>query len=132
MQDLEIVKQHCLYFGCWSKDKKGHFLHRTSGWTVRDFDVDMRSVHLPFNRYHWLDGFFNNTREQSKAQMIHLPGWSIMCMYDYSADGRGASNAAFLIPKKGLAVAEALQYARAAFPEQVARIEAAAPIVELT
>jgi hypothetical protein len=119
----------CLYFGCWKKGTSGHYLVDRYNHSVRQCVFHLYGLSA-FHSLDWLDGFFNN-RTQSKAQLIHLPGWTIASMPDNSVDSRGGSNAAFLVPMERATLNEVLEVARYAFKDQVERIEAVAPITEL-
>lgn len=120
-----------LYFGCKSKDEKGHFcwLYPNLTTTYRD-RIEATSV-LPF-RADILDGGLlkNAYSPQSKAILSRIGNWTIISMGDYSADGRGASNASF-VAEGNHTLLEMIAIAHKYFPEQAKRIEAAAPITAL-
>ena len=118
------VLANCLFFGCWSSQQKGHFLHNVNGGSSAD-----RTAQLPFAQRpsYVLDGLFK-PKGQSVAMVMNIPGWSLIWMEDCSGDDRPGSCAAFLVPLENLGFEEIKTWARASFPHLVERIEAKAPI----
>lgn len=85
----------CYYFGCESKAESGHYL----------FAPGMRSVNTkalprdwPFE-YGELDGKYaaqgRRKDHEGIARLVHVRGWTVLAMWDRSADSRHNSNAAF-------------------------------------
>src|SRR5208282_2215328 len=98
----------------------GHYLCAPGGGHFRPEKI------LPF-RYEAIDGLLYSNAKQSLAVIMHILGYTIMMMGDYSADTRGGSNAAFLASGT-FNFNEMKELAQKFFPEQLKRIEAAAPI----
>ena len=117
-----------LYFGCWSKENKGHYawLYPDKICTYRD---DVRGI-LPFKAF-ILDSLLKDTSSpQSRAQLSHIGNWTVITMGDYSADSRGGSTASFVAEGK-YNLNEMVELAYKFFPEQITRIEAVAKILPL-
>lgn len=80
------------FFGVKSASEKGHFLYDVNGYQVW-------SEHpLPF-RYPILDGSLLPPREPEEQGKLHLAiinGWTILGMWDRTADKRGGCNCSFI------------------------------------
>lgn len=112
-----------IYFGC--VNDVGHFFH---GPDLRSLDA--AELGLPWEQ---VDGQLTprSVTTQSAASVHHSGGWTALAVHDYTVDSRGNSNSVFFLNcGKPIPFAAALEAARAAFPSIVARIEAAAPILE--
>jgi len=108
----------CYYFGVWDVTRLGHFLFQTNGqYRFSSSLIDG----FPFT-IAGLDSTLILDPKQSRALLIHVNGWTIMAMSDYTGDGRRGAKSIFVIPAKGLNLNEAKEAAKAAFPEQYERI----------
>lgn len=120
-----------LYFGCLDT---GHYL-----WSIADgrYTHEWKCV-TPWPK---IDGelqpgcgsapIWKLTQEQSAGQLHHRDGWTAIAFWDRTGDERGNSNSTFLFDAT-LTFTEALEQARIHFPEIVARMEAAAPLHEVS
>lgn len=107
----------CYYFGCWSKDRRGHFLYNRTGATVRDSAIPF-SINI-------LDAGLLPDRFEQKEGINHLSvinGWTVVSMWDRSADSRPSSNSSFIVPNATLSTNEVLAIAAEVFPQIVERI----------
>lgn len=83
----------CFYFGAWSKDRLGHYLHAPGGSTSR-----MYEEMLPF-ACSILDSRLlpNGEEVEGRVQRSVINGWTVLSFWDRSADSRGKSNSAFVM-----------------------------------
>ncbi len=83
------------YFGCWSANHKGHYLHLPGHvFTGRECWND-----LPRAWQHELDGHLcprGPQQIEGLAALHHLDGWTAFAFWDRSADQRPNSNSVFL------------------------------------
>lgn len=84
------------FFGVISADHQGHYLYDANGqavWSSKSLNL------LPF-RYAILDGGLlppGLVEEQGKLHLAVINGWTILGMWDRSADTRGNCNASFIV-----------------------------------
>ena len=117
-----------LFFGCWDKHRTGHYLVNTDGSLVNDDyrQKEMGGCPLSANQ---LDGVFAPRtavyEDETQTAVTHVHGWTVLAMWDRSADSRHASNAAFLAPGR---CDEATMWtlAERAYPQIVQRLVAGA------
>ncbi len=117
-----------LYFGCWSKDKIGHYMYDPSGETHRfrgprhgvsdhyeqnipwGYNVDgglaPHGANFGVAAFHQLHSFAGSPEEK---------WWSALSWWDSSADRRPGSSSTFIIDEKA-SPAELLEVARLKFP----------------
>lgn len=124
-----------LFFGVRSGTGAGHCLVTPTA------HADERSLPPPLRR---LDGVWcyptprtpeqsrnswrdRGPQEQGRGFIHYVDGWTVISWWDRSEDRRGGCCAVFLIEAR-CGWADALAAARAAFPREVARMEAAYPI----
>lgn len=126
-----IQGQDVYYFGCWSREQKGHYLYTHGGshaWEVEralpwaSIDGSLCPGYQPRHATRMEE------QVQGRAALHQCGGWSVLAWWDRTADVRGGSNAAFV--GRGLWTADALLAAGAErFPLQMARMAAAYSIV---
>jgi hypothetical protein len=122
---------HALYyFGC--VERAGHYLFRPTSdgrpWRADDEDIP---ADWPFGERGWkLDSTYAplGPERQSRANVIHVEGWTVLAMWDRSVDQRGKCNANF-VAKGELDFAAMVALAKAHFPTIWQRINKAAPVV---
>lgn len=109
------MKPRVLYFGCWSRAQRGHYLHEVDGRTGRPLGI------VPFVDAE-LDGGFCPEGQQSEgvARLHHLRGWTVLAFWDRSADSRGNSHSTFLADGQH-EFEEMVALAKEAFPAVWAR-----------
>ena len=111
-----MIAPRPLYFGCWGEP--GHYL-----WTPehRNPPRDARPSFVGFIG-EGIDGTFCPLGREIEGlcALTQIEGWTVLSFWDRSGDKRGKSNSNFLLPGT-LGQQEALEAARAAFPELFAR-----------
>lgn len=125
--------EKCLFFGVKERNNVGHHAYKWTehgplGYSVhnRHFDLPMKIIDL--------DGTFNLGVKQGQAQLINFTGslgrtsWCILVITDFTGDDRPGSHATFVMPGHNLNFGEALEVARAAFPDIMKRVDAAGPV----
>jgi len=115
------------YFGCESPERLGHYL----------FHPGMRSVRRDEYPADWpwrqgeLDGKYapHGKMEdvEGRAAIVHHEGWTVMAMWDRSADSRHASNANF-VARGELGFEQMVEVAKGHFPEVWERITDRQPV----
>lgn len=80
---------------------------------------------LPFQA-RALDGFLPGNAPQNKIHLMHLDGYTLLLMGDYTVDKRPGSVAVFILPLR-LGQQDALIAANKAFPTIFARLAQAGP-----
>ena len=115
-----------LFFGCWGKDRLGHFLYDSHGNSINEYRRRESKCPLSANQ---LDGIFaprwtEPMESEAVTALTHVHGWTVLAMWDRSADTRYASNAAFLMPGTHTAE-EVWDVARLQYPQIVQRLKAA-------
>lgn len=128
-----------LFFGVRAGERAGHYLHASGGY-VAEHKLEAL-LPEPLRR---LDGVWCHprpmTREeirsgayargddtQGRAYIHHVEGWTVVSWWDRSADPRGGCCAAFAAEGRR-PFAHMLAFARANFPREMARMEAAYPV----
>lgn len=115
------------YFGCWRRQRAGHFLHEANGCTVyypREVIKD-----LPWDESHMDTGLLKNGKHPDvvDGKVWWTCGgkdasWHAFCWWDSSGDGRGGSNSGFYVRGFGIGEHEAaFQFACEIFPQIVER-----------
>lgn len=116
------------FFGCIRE--AGHYLwSKGCSRSIWDPPPDW-----PWNSTGVLDGKYppqDKKQPLGAATLTHHNGWTVLAMWDRSVDPRFNSNAAF-IARGAHDFAEMLELAREHFPSVLARIEAQAPLVEVS
>lgn len=110
------------YFGCLGPNDIGHFLYKSDGGQL--FATYSDHLCLPF-RYEILDGGLlpqNQPEEQGLIHRSEINGWTVLTMWDRTADKRGRSNASFVI-EGVMDTDSAMAVAQSAFPQLWARIK---------
>jgi hypothetical protein len=82
------------FFGVRSAHDKGHFLYLMDARQ----HASREDERLPF-KFHILDGALlpqNTCQPQGECHLAYIGGWTILSMWDRTADARGNSNASFL------------------------------------
>lgn len=86
------------YYGCASQEDVGHFLFSPGMRSVREENI----MGWPW-KWGELDGKYapsgrvsTGDQPQSVARLVHHAGWTVLALWDRSADLRGNSNAAFV------------------------------------
>jgi hypothetical protein len=103
------------YFGCWEKDRPGHYLFGAGGRHPSDGEC-------PFDPWSGgdkqIDGGYcpPNRQVEGAAALTLKDGWTILAFWDRSVDHRPNSNSAF-IEKGMLTFDDMVAQARAEFPE---------------
>lgn len=115
------------YFGCKNKNDLGHYLFdptsyrhyrdKVTPWEPNELDTGLAPKTAEY-------------QQQSAAKLHVKDGWTAIGMWDRSADKRYASNAAFVAEGEH-SFEEMVRLFAEHFPEQHARIAAAAPITEV-
>lgn len=107
------------FFGVIDARKKGHFLYDSNEQQVWD---KQRVNQIPFN-YVILDGgLLVQPEEQCRLHLAQINGWTVLGMWDRTADKRGACNASFIA--EGLFTIEEMEeIAKSTFPNQWNRIQ---------
>jgi hypothetical protein len=132
-----------LFYGVWSPDRLGHNLYLPDG---APHYLRRGMVTLPESLPAWmLDANFCRAPEyrqvelrrrpprdphpenQSEGFLAHEGGWTLLGVWDRTGDRRPGSNAVFLV-YGALSLEELVGEAEGAFPAQVRRIRAGAPL----
>lgn len=107
------------YFGCY--EDKGHYLYRTKGQPVNNWNMPLDFPVAPNS----LDGGFlppKRPQVQGKAEHILLRNWTIVTFWDRSLDKRQNSSSSFVL-RGTLTFEWAVKLAREAFPELFERFD---------
>lgn len=110
------------YFGCWEKGQTGHFLFDEKG---NSFASYAKVPSLPTD----LQPKYLDTppqTPQSKLNLVHQWGYSIISTTDKSADSRGGSHSKFII-EGTYSMEEMVQLFHKHFPQQAQRISSFKP-----
>lgn len=92
-----MTKVDAYYFGCWSKDQKGHHLYKNGlNWSMSRAD-EKKELPPKLDSYGLDNPKLANHRGQSKLTRWESDGYTIISMEDFSADSRPNSNASFFI-----------------------------------
>lgn len=116
------------YFGCESAQREGHYLFAPGMRSAREYDI-------PGWPWEWgaLDGAYapkGTGQREGEARVIHHEGWTVLAMWDRSADTRGNSNAAFVArdDTASLSFNHMVALARENFPQVWERITSRQPV----
>lgn len=110
------------YYGCWAKEQTGHFLFDEQG---RVLPSQKKVDELPLDlQPKYLDS--PPATGQSKVNLAHIEGYSVISMKDGSADSRGGSHAKFIISGT-YSIEEMVQLFHKHFPLQAQRISSFKP-----
>ena len=137
----ELGRLDVFFFGCWAKDRTGHFTYDRFGATI------YRNVPGTPQWIDNLDGVHcgeealgrrrrsepmswegnENAQPQNRARVLHKDGWTIFAFWDRTADRRFASNGAFVA--KGTHDFDVMcEIARKHFPSVWARVTEREPM----
>jgi hypothetical protein len=117
--EISMKEPVCYYFGCWSKERGGHYLYGPGGSNMSrgalpaDFPVTLSA----------LDGAllgYQKRETEGEAALAHIGGWTIVSFWDRSGDSRHNSSSGFVV-RGLLAFAEVLAIGAAIFPEIASR-----------
>lgn len=109
------------FFGVKSSSEKGHYLYDINCQVVWG---EKEQHKIPF-RYSILDSGLlppGKIEEQGKLHLANINGWTILGMWDRSADTRGNCNASF-IAEGYFSIGEMSEIAKENFPKLWERIQ---------
>jgi hypothetical protein len=107
------------FFGCW--DQAGHFMFGPGGRHVRD---ERRAT--PWESHDavlcpgYVGPYDNGPQVEGEAGLHHKDGWTALCFWDRSIDGRGGCNSGFYA-EGTYGAAAMIEIAREHFPTVWAR-----------
>ena len=128
------IKAEVLFFGVRAGSRAGHYLTAPNGYAgeselLRDLPAALRRIDsvwcwpVPRTPEEVGNPQYGRDETEGRGFVHYVDGWTVIAWWDRSADARGGCNAAFLVRGRHVWT-DALTLARAAFPSELARMEA--------